>query len=142
MKKEIVIPYSILAVILIIGGLCYHFTDYSKDDIPVKHNRIDCDELIYFNPSDKKFDTTYVEVSIKKDSLYSFKAPTGRIWFRKDFANVEINNVDYGDMWDITVNDGERFKLTAISNSGCLIKSKMDSIKNQISTDDQPDDDN
>jgi hypothetical protein len=55
----------------------------------------------------------------------------------KDFINQEDKNVEYGTMSDITVSNGEHFKVTPISDTVCLIKSKMDTLKSN----NEPDDD-
>ncbi len=119
-----------LILILLLGG-CFYLIDTHQDKTPPPKNTNWCAEIVYFNPKSKTIDTTYSPAVLYDDSIVNFKSPTGQIWRSKDFINREDNNVDYGTMSDITVSDGEHFKVTPISATGCLVKAVMDSLKDE-----------
>jgi hypothetical protein len=124
-----------LLIASLFGGLISLIYTHREITPPPK-NTVWCAEVIYFNPKSKTIDTLYTPAVLYDDSIVNFKSPSGEIWKAKDFIFQENKEVEYGTMSDLTVSNGEHFKVTPISDTVCLIKSKMDSLK----SDNEPDD--
>ena len=127
----------LVLIISLVGGCFYGIRVFVENDSgPPVSNKTWCSEIVYFNPKTHLFDTAYCVSVLNEDSIVSFKSPFGKIWQSKQFVVNEENKVDYGNQSDITVTDGERFRITPISDTSCLVKAKMDSLKEDNESDD------
>jgi len=121
---------SILIILLCFGG-CFYAIYANRDITPIPKNQTTCISLIYFNPNKHLFDTTYTEaITFADDSIVNFKDVSGNIWKQSDFiSNKELKDDDGVSYNDITLKNGERFRIIQVSDGGCKIKSVEDSIK-------------
>lgn len=138
---NVILKQIFAAIIMIcIGASFFYFLYIHRDITPPDHIEKWCSNLVYFNTSKHKFDTTYTQTTLfGGDSIVNFTSPKGDVWQQKQFVVLsETENDDKENVYDITVENGERFKLILVDSGACKIKSVMDSIK--ISN--QPDNDN
>ena len=112
--------------------LIYIFRD--KDIRP--KNELWCASIVYYNNRSKSFDTTYSTTTIfDADSIVNFTDPNGRTWWSRDFiSNEDRKDEDDLDYNDITIKNGERFKVFPISNGKCQTKAIEDSLKDNLNT--------
>ena len=66
-------------------------------------------KIVYFNPENHLLDTVISTQTTYNDSIVSFISPSGVKWIAKDFINSEYDPEK--DEQDITVNNGEHFKI-------------------------------
>jgi hypothetical protein len=98
-------------------------------------NEYKCATIVYFNHAIKNLDTAYSNVVLYDDSLTSFTDPYGNKITPKDFVkesdktDKDENDDDYITTRRILIKSGDSYELSILSDSLCLSKTAMDSIR-------------
>jgi|GEM_PF-3866499 len=132
-----------LVIILILGCLGYEIYTH-RDITPPDKNTPSCASIIYFNLNTKTLDTTYTSATVwGEDSLVNFTDQNGHIWWERDFiSNEQRWDDDKIAFDDITLRDGEHFKVMYISMGHCQSKAIEDSLKDDLKSNDDDNDNN
>lgn len=131
--RKLETPFWFLIIISIFSTLGYEI--YSHREItPPEKNTLGCASVVYFNNQTKTFDSIYNEaIMFGNDSLVNFTDQNGHVWWEKDFiSNEQRTTEDKLDYNDITLKNGERFKVMYISVGNCQTKAIEDSLKEDL----------
>ncbi len=132
-KDKIKAVFVFLILCGLVGGAFYTVANYDKNDKPQVESY--CGSIVYFNKETHKLDTTYGNVETYKDSIVRFFSPYD-IWPKEEIISETEDEVEGRTIYDITISNGEHFKIKVIASGMCQPKIVMDSIRN--SQDDEP----
>jgi len=126
--KDLMYPiFGIAFIIICIIVAVLDFINTNKKQPPLT-NENQCAEFIYYDPQHKNIDTAYSNVVMYGDSLVNFTSPMGITYSSRDIIDEKDETEDDEDgissiaMRDITVSNGERFKITFTDDTLCRIK--------------------
>jgi hypothetical protein len=142
--KEISNSLFILLVVFSCLGAFIYFIYKNRDITPPPKNQLWCASVIYFSQNKHSFDTIYSKSTVfGEDSIVNFTDQYNQIWWTKDFvSNEERYDDDKVEYHDITLKNGERFKITAVSEGDCQSKAIEDSLKEDLKPSDYDSNDN
>jgi hypothetical protein len=115
-------PY-ILGSIIPVSIFVFLFTRHAPKHKPVVAK--ECAQLIYLNQDRQIMDTAFTTALVyDSDSLVNFKSPNGQTWRGKTIVEQSQiwNDDDKEYYFDVTVSDGEHFKITTIDSGLCKMK--------------------
>jgi hypothetical protein len=118
-------------VIIILGGISGGgYLIYSHRDIttPLK-NETHCAQFIYFDSTSHKMDTGYYPVTMYDDSIVNITTSKGTVWWANNFVDNQEIIIDETLARDITLKNGDRYKIIPLDSGRCQSKTIMDSIR-------------
>ncbi len=136
-RERIKTALPVILVFGFIGGCAYYTIKSSNDDNKPKNENW-CSQVTQFDTLKHKFTKSYCQsIIFDDDSVVNFIAKDGKIWWHKDYAEDIKNKNDDGIQYDdITLKNGQRFKVLVVSEGGCKIKQKEDELLSDLSKDD------
>lgn len=122
-----------------VGGCIYY--GHSQDK-PKNVNW--CSQIAEFDTIKHKFTTAYCQSTIyDDDSVVNFTTKYGKAWWHKDYADDSKQNNEDGIQYDdITLKNGQHYRVLAVSEDGCKIRQKEDELLNNLSKNEAPQDNN
>lgn len=130
------IEYTFWSLVILSFALGIGYLIYThRDKPPSRKNEIWCASISFFNNKTHAIDTAYTTaVVFDSDSLVNFTDANGNIWWAKDFlTNEDRRDEDDISYDDITLKNGERYKVLIVSDGKCQVKSAEDSLKDNLS---------